>query len=598
MSESGLYKKALEAAKHNQRVKAREMFTRLLREEKQNIDYWLWLSSLVDSDKERSYCLQTILRLDPDNTNAQRGLRLMGELPNGDEIVPVPPTRRIWEIEFDVGQENQSGLSTILANPWVRIFAVIGGLIVVFGLLFGGMLGPRGSIFGRPLTVTPVVWTPTASLTPSATSDLPSPTPQNSPTPQPLWMQLDATYTPRPPFVNTPHPRSEAYRIAIRSYQNGDYENMLNFMEQVLREEPEAADVYYFIGEGNRLLGEYDIAIQSYQSVLEINQDFAPAYLGRALAQLGKNPEANIVNDLQKAIALEPNYADAHLEFASYQFNHSSPGAALEVLQFVEGILVDNPRYYQIRARAELALGMDEEALNSAIMAYDMDVTDLAVYLILGEAYLENDQIDEALDAIRTYGQFEPDTGMYWALLGRVHYELESYDEAYEALEKALEFDDELAIAHQYFGLTALAVGEANEALNELVIARNLRPGVFDISLGLARAFLGVENVSDAYLQINATEDLAQSDEDLAKVYYYRAQIAHELSQFAQEKLDWQALLDLPEEAVPEDWREEADLYFNPPTETPTPTITFTPSATPLPETMTSVPVVSATPAP
>lgn len=581
MSDSGLYKRALDAIQHNQRVKARQIFTRLLREDKQNKDYWLWLSSLVDTDKERIYCLQAVLRLDPENEAAERALRLLGELSLGEDFVPEPPTRRIWEIQFEDPGDDQAGLSKIWSNPMVRIFAGIGGVIVVMGILFGGMIGPRGSIFGRPLTVTPIAWTETPTHTPSATSDLPSPTPENSPTPQPLWMKLEATYTPRAPFVNTPHPRSEAFRVALRAYQKGDYESMLTFMEQVLREEPEAVDIHYYIGEANRLMGHFDIAIQSYQSALDINQNFAPAYLGRALAQLGKDADANIVNDLQKAISLEPNYADAHLEFASYQLKHGSPGAALEVLEFVEGLLADNPHYYQLRALAELSLGQDEQALADALAAYEMDITNLPVYLVLAEAYLENDQIEEARGAIHTYGQFDQDSAHYWALLGRIHYEQGAFDDAYLALSNALELDDESATAHQYYGLTALAVGDPNEALNELVIARNLTPGVFDISLGLSRAFLAVDNVSDAYLQINATEKLANSDEDLAKVYYYRAQIAHRLSQFAQEKLDWQALLDLPEEVVPETWRNEADLYFNPPTETPTPTLTFTPSSTP-----------------
>jgi hypothetical protein len=40
--------------------------------------------------------------------------------------------------------------------------------------------------------------------------------------PTPLWMLMEATYTPTPLYVNTPHPISEAYRIGIRAYQRGD----------------------------------------------------------------------------------------------------------------------------------------------------------------------------------------------------------------------------------------------------------------------------------------------------------------------------------------------------------------------------------------
>jgi tetratricopeptide (TPR) repeat protein len=600
MSESKMYRTALEAIKHNQRLKARELLTRLLRHEKKNIDYWLWLSSLVDSDKERIYCLHTVLRIDPGNPVAERGLRLIGQLPAGDDLEPVPPTKRMWDIVLEEQDDAPRGFRKLWANPMTRLLLYVGVGIVAVGILFGGFFGPRGSIFGPPLTITPIAWTETPTYTPSPTSEFPTLTPEQQYTALPLWMTLEVTYTPRPPYVNTPHPRSEAYRIALRYFDSGDYESMLSFMDQVLREEPEAPDVHYFIGEANRSMGEFKTAIESYQLALDLYPDFAPAYLGRALAQLGLDPDFNMVPDLQKAIALEPNYADAHLEFANYQLGQGSPGAALEVLEFVEGLLVGDPRYYQLRALAELALGLDEQALEDAQKAFEMDITDLETYLILAEAYFENDQPREAEQAVFTYGQYRQDDARYWAFSGRTQYEQGKFEAAFAALERAIEIDPELAIAHQFYGLTALELDEASLALNELVIARNLTPGVFDISLGLARAFQAVDNLSDAFLQINATEKLAHTNEDLAEVYYYRAQIAHGLSQFAQEKLDWQALLDLPEDDVPEAWLIEADLYFNPPTETPTPTetstatITLTPTAsstaTPLTGTATPSP--------
>jgi tetratricopeptide (TPR) repeat protein len=600
MSESKMYHAALEAIKHNQRLKARELLTRMLRHEKKNIDYWLWLSSLVESDKERIYCLQTILRIDPGNPVAERGLRILGQLPAGDDIVPQPPTKRMWEIVLEEQEDAPRGFRKIWANPVTRLLLFVGVGIVAVGVLFGGFFGPRGSIFGPPLTITPIVWTETPTHTSAPTSDFPTMTPEQQLTALPLWASLEATYTPRPPYVNTPHPRSEAFRIGLRNFDNRDYESMLSFMDQAVREEPDAPDIHYFIGEANRFMGEFDTAIQSYEMALDLNPDFAPAYLGRALAQLGLDPDFNMVPDLQSAIALEPNYADAHLEFANYQIGQGSPGAALEVLEFVAGLLDGYPRYYQLRAIAELALGQDVQALEDALKAFEMDITNLDTYLILAEAYFENDQPREAEQAVHTYGQYRQDDARYWAFSGRTQYEQGKFEDAFAALEQAIELNPELAIAHQYYGLTALALDEASLALNELIIARNLMPGVFDISLGLARAFQAVENLSDAFLQINATEDLAKSDEDLAKVYYYRAKIAHDLSQFAQEKLDWQALLDIPEGVAPQEWLIEADLYFNPPTETPTPadtstaTITFTPTAsstaTPLPSTATPTP--------
>jgi hypothetical protein len=48
--------------------------------------------------KERIYCLQTALKLDPENGTAKRGLILLGALAPDDTIQPFPMNRpRAWE---------------------------------------------------------------------------------------------------------------------------------------------------------------------------------------------------------------------------------------------------------------------------------------------------------------------------------------------------------------------------------------------------------------------------------------------------------------------------------------------------------------------
>lgn len=579
MSESGMFRQAIEAIESNQRVRARDLLTRLIKSDKKNVEYWLWLSSIVESEKERAYCLQAALRLDPENQTAINGLRLLGEISANDTIEPVPPRRRAWDVDLKEDELAPRGFARVWANPILRLLFILASGVLVAGLFMLVIFG-RGTIFGPRLTITPIAWTPTSSATASFTPDLPTTTSAPA-TPRPLWMSLDATYTPQPLFVNTPHPRSEAFRIAMRAYEKGDYESVISFLEQVQREVQEAPDVFYYLGEAQRLLGNYEEAMQAYQQALEYDPYFSAAYLGRALVQQAEDPDANIAADLQEAIALSPDFVDAHLEFASYQLAHGSPEAALEVLQYAQELLVDYHRYYLIRAQAQIELGQKIAALESAIMANEMDITDLQGYLVLAEAHMENGNFDQALEALETYGLYREGDAHYLALKGRSLYEIgDSYDDALAVLDDAIALDDQIADAYHYRGLTALMLGKNTQALNDLVIARNLAPGTFDISLALARAFWAVENLNDAYLQINATEDLARSDEELSQVYYYRAQIAHELSQFAQEELDWQALLDLPEGAVSQDWLKEADLVLNPPTETPTFTITFTPTKT------------------
>ena len=604
MSESGMFREALEAIEKNQRGRARDLLTRLLRVDKENADYWLWLSSVVESDKERLFCLKSVLRLDPDNEAAQRGLRLIGELPGGDEIIPIPPKNRNWDIDFGDEAEAPTGFKKILANPVLRLLFFSGAGIVVVGLILVGIFAPRGTLFGPRLKITPIAW----SVTPSQTStDTPAlaaatATPLITSTPAPLWMQLEATYTPRPLYVNTPHPRSEAYKVAIRALERGDYESVLNFMEQVQRENPEAPDPYYYMGEAFRFQENYERALWAYENAIDLEPNFAPAYIGRALTQKELGEDVDLEVDLQNALALAPDFGDAYLALAAYQLDLNNPEEALATLAGAADLLVDHPRFYLLRAQARLALDQDENALADAVQAYQLDLTDLDVYLLLGESYLKNDQPEQALGYIQTYGLYRQDQPLYWAMLGWAHYEIgEDYQEAMDALDRALALDKEFGLAYQYRGLTALETDDPRQAVNDLYLARTLLPDTFEMSIGMARAFWANGNINDAYVQVNASENLAKVDRDFGKLYYYRAQIAHELSQFDQEKLDWKALLDLPEGTVPEEWRAQADLYLNPPTATPTPTKTFTSTVTPTSTvspslTLTSTPSLTVTP--
>ncbi len=580
MPESKIYKEALEAIRLNQSGKARDLLTRLLRTDKENPDYWLWLSAVVESEREQLFCLKSVLRLDPENQEAQQGLRLLGALPPDEEHVPLPPERRSWDVKLDEARASLTGIQKLWANPVVRLLSFVVSGIVVVSLVLVGIFGSQGSLFGPRLTITPIAWTATPSETPSSTPVERTATATPS-APQPLWTLLDATYTPRPLYINTPHPRSEAFRIGLRAYERGDYEAMLTFLEQAQREEPDAVDVYYYVGEAYRLSGEPGLALQSYNGALALDENFAPAYLGRALGQLLTDPDANVEADLRHAITLAPDFADAHLELAAYLLRRRDPQAALDILDQAAELLDDHPRYYVLRASIFMTQDLAEEALVEAMLAYQMDITYLPIYLILGEAYLENDQPEEALNFIRTYGLYDSEQPAYWTLLGRAYYALgEDYHEALFALDQALTMDAEGAMALHYRGLAALAVGDAKQAVNDLFEARNLAPDDFEIGLHFGLALWANGNPSDAFAQVNGTKDLVNTDRQLAKLYYYRAQIAAELQEPQRADLDFQALLDLPEDVMPAEWRAEAEFYLNPPTATPTASSTPLPSPT------------------
>ncbi|HAY85776.1 MAG TPA: hypothetical protein DCY42_12900, partial [Chloroflexi bacterium] len=73
MADETMFQEAVEALGQGDKGRARDLLTRLLESDQNNPQYWIWMSAVVDSAKERIYCLQTALNLDPENTTAKRG---------------------------------------------------------------------------------------------------------------------------------------------------------------------------------------------------------------------------------------------------------------------------------------------------------------------------------------------------------------------------------------------------------------------------------------------------------------------------------------------------------------------------------------------
>jgi Tfp pilus assembly protein PilF len=61
----------IQTARQGQKQAARMIFQQVLDIDKQNERAWFWMASVVEDPDERMRCLQTVLRINPNNTNAQ-----------------------------------------------------------------------------------------------------------------------------------------------------------------------------------------------------------------------------------------------------------------------------------------------------------------------------------------------------------------------------------------------------------------------------------------------------------------------------------------------------------------------------------------------
>ena len=587
--ENTMLREAVDALRLGDRVRARDLLTRLLKTDQTNSTYWTWLSAAVETQKERLYCLQMALKADPQNYSAKRGLILLGALPPDDSIPPFPVKRvRLWEEKLSVPQEpkeKKRGWN----NPVLRLFVILGIAVVVVGglIIVGSLKSPASMVRIRTATRRPSV---TMTLTPSTTPLYRSPTPTFL-GPTPLSFFLVNTYTPTPLYVATQHTGlvSASFEAGLRSLELGDFDIARVQFQDVLKSEPNAADVYFFIGESYRMQGNFTSARNAYQQAIGVGSNFAPAFLGRARANLGLNPNADIINDLNAAIQLDPNYAEAYLVRGEYMLE-SNPTAAKADLETAIEISPGSALAYLYLADAQLKLGENQAALDSATHANELDMTLIPAYLAMARAYIATGQTAQAVSVLQTYTVYRPDDASAFVQLGIAYNAAGEYDAAVGMLNRAINANRRDAEAFFQRGTAYLNLNNSTLAEADFKAAVSIDPADFDSQLGIGRAYFMQGKPGDAYIQAEQKAyPLAHTDITKAQVYYWEALFLEAIGDPTSDigaRNNWLKLIALPAGAMPEAWRMEAFQHVDiTPSFTPTlsPTRTLTATITPSP---------------
>ena len=168
---------AIAATRAGNRVRARSLLTKLLRADSSSVDYWIWMSAVVDSKREKIYCLESALKLDPTNRAALRGLVLLGaRAPQEGELAAAPRISRRQMPSVATGPSIGPAIGRALQVNWRLVLigaAGFAGLIVIGGLAYSFFTRPRA----LPQAAVLPSLSPTGTVTPSIPSATPSPLP-------------------------------------------------------------------------------------------------------------------------------------------------------------------------------------------------------------------------------------------------------------------------------------------------------------------------------------------------------------------------------------------------------------------------------------
>lgn len=557
--DNAMFQEVLTALDNGNKTRARDLLTRLLKQEPNNPIYWVHMSAVVDTAKERSYCLHEAMRLDPQNTSARRGLILMGELPvDPSLVVPFSQQKRDWRKEFKAVSKTAAEAKGVVMKQSAWIVAAVAGIafLIVISAVVINLIRPSAatyvSLLGRTATGT-------ITLTPGTGTIIP-------PEIEALAESLAVQYTPTPLYVNTPHPLLEAYTAGMRAYDRREWENVITYMEQVLDAEPEAVDAQYYIGEAYRNMGQSSDAMEAYADAIRMDNNFAPAYLGRAILQMAADRNSDAENNVEEALRLDSNYLEAYLVMADLQLRLNDPSAAQEYAEGALDILPDSAWAHYYIAEALYAQDDLTGALEEAQLANDLDVTLLEDYLLIGSLLQDLGRAGESATPLLTYVTYEPYSAEALALLGNAYAAIGDTNSAMDAFDRSLELRAHYAVAYLGRGNLYLDMNDPDSAVQDFQSAIRYSSRVFEPNLGLGRAYILMGEYGDAYIQLNRAEGYAETDSEFARLFYWRALSLEALggtNEIAAAINDWEALLDLPESSMAQDIRQTAQDHLN-----------------------------------
>ena len=595
MAEDKRFLLAKLALEQGDRFQAKDKLSELLKEDPDNVEYWLLLSTVVDSTKERLFCLKKVIALDPRNQEARLGMILFGALDPG-KVQPADIRKRDWSKELkDIRKKEKPKKERKKSRyNYKQLLPLLGGgVAIIVVLYFSGLLTPgQGSIFSPKLTITPITLTP--SLDPeliAALTGTPNPILQT-----PIGRVLRKPYTPTPVYVLTPYPGYKTYQTALNAYRQGDFKTMLTYM-RTTENQLETPDIVYLVGEALRNLGSFSEALEQYERALFLDPSFAPAYYGRALISQVIYPENDIKQDLDQALLLDPEFGQVYIERAKYYLDRGEYQLAYEDANQAVNHLPRSHLAHLYRAWSLLELEDYKGSAQAIKTALNLDINYVPSYLVGGRVNLETGRADTALEMLTKYDAYVPEkTWQFYYSLGKAYYLTGSdINQAEHLLNQAVSLGGNNSSLYQIRALVYLELGEQEKAVAEAFNARNADRDEFDVNLFLGWILYDSSQYSLGLVYLNTSEQQAENEGDLAEVYYWRALTLENLGQGEKAVLNWQYLMNLPLEYVPDEWEIAAAEKLLPtatPSPTPSPSPTSTPTITP---TETITPIVTPT---
>ncbi|MGE3804638.1 MAG: tetratricopeptide repeat protein [Gemmataceae bacterium] len=255
--------------------------------------------------------------------------------------------------------------------------------------------------------------------------------------------------------------------------RNGDTAKALADLDEVMRLEPDNPWPHWRTAELLQLTSQTEAALQAAGAAVELGQDDAAAYLarGRARQALGQFSAARA--DLTRARQLDPRHADIARELDLCR-------AWEQVARCTETLdSSSSPAAADLRARGQayLTLGELDRARADFEAAREREPKNADAWIYLGNLNMKRKELEQARADYQRAIELAPENALARNNRGKALLEAGDVQGAIQDFERALALEAQLPEAHYNLGKLSYTTGANGQAVRQLSLALESRPG-------------------------------------------------------------------------------------------------------------------------
>ncbi len=139
------------------------------------------------------------------------------------------------------------------------------------------------------------------------------------------------------------------FLLGVELYQAGQYDLAIENFESVLKDNPDFAEGYYNIGMAYLKKGDLDNAVVQMAKAIELKPDFIQAFFGLGQVYLEKGEMEKATDMFKQAVDIAPDDASTYVNLGIFYFTNNEDSLALEALLKAKDINPSLPQtYYQL----------------------------------------------------------------------------------------------------------------------------------------------------------------------------------------------------------------------------------------------------------